>query len=464
VHRSNNVPRWTVKKSIDQTIAANHAGKGRMMTIKTLLLLAGMGASSVAAAQSSITVAVVNNPDMVTMQKLSGEFGKLHPNVKVSFVTLPENELRQKVTTDIATSAGQYDVVMLSNYETPIWAKNGWLLAMNPPADYDVNDLLPTVRAGLSFNGKIYALPFYAESSMTYYRKDLFAAAKLTMPAEPTWTQIGQFAAKLTDKSKGTYGICLRGLPGWGENMAVFDTMVNAYGGRWFDMNWKPELTSAPWKAAANQYKTLVTQYGPPGATSNGFTESETLFANGQCAMWVDATVAAGYLADPKTSKVAANVGFAQAPHEVTKNGSHWLYAWSLAIPKSSRHAADAQTFIDWATSKGYIATVAKASGWIAVPPGTRQSTYANPEYLKVAPFAKLVEQAIATADPSKPSVQQVPYIGIQFVDIPEFQAIGTRVGQIMAGILVGQTSVDQGLQLAQTFTLRMMMQSGKTK
>ncbi|WP_458070356.1 ABC transporter substrate-binding protein [Rhodanobacter sp. BL-MT-08] len=434
------------------------------MTIKTLLFIAGMGATAVASAQSAITVAVVNNPDMVTMQKLSGEFGKLHPNVKVNFVTLPENELRQKVTTDIATSAGQYDVVMLSNYETPIWAKNGWLMPMTPPADYDINDLLPSVRKGLSYNDKIYALPFYAESSMTYYRKDLFAAAKLTMPAEPTWTQIGQFAAKLTDKSKGTYGICLRGLPGWGENMALFDTMVNAYGGRWFDMNWKPELTSAPWKNAANQYKTLLTQYGPPGATSNGFTESETLFANGQCAMWVDATVAAGYLADPKTSKVAANVGFAQSPHEVTKAGSNWLYIWALAIPKSSKHAADAQTFIDWATSKGYIATVAKAKGWVAVPPGTRQSTYANPEYLKVAPFAKLVAQAIGTADPTKPSVQQVPYVGIQFVDIPEFQAIGTRVGQIMAGILAGQTTVDQGLQVAQTFTERMMIQSGKTK
>ncbi|MET0330287.1 MAG: sugar ABC transporter substrate-binding protein [Dyella sp.] len=432
--------------------------------MKPLLFVAGMGVASMAAAQTSITVAVVNNPDMITMQKLAGDFGKSHPNVKVNFVTLPENELRQKVTTDIASGAGQYDVVMLSNYETPIWAKNGWLVPMTPAADYDVNDLLKSVRQGLSYSNKIYALPFYAESSMTYYRKDLFAQAGLTMPAEPTWTQIGEFAAKLHNPGKGTYGICLRGLPGWGENMALFDTMVNAYGGRWFDMNWKPELTSAPWNKAANQYKTLLTKYGPPGATSNGFTESETLFANGQCAMWVDATVAAGYLSDPATSKVASNVGFAQSPHEVTKNGSAWLYIWALAIPKSSKHQPDAQAFIDWATSKGYIADVAKAKGWIAVPPGTRYSTYANADYLKVAPFAKLVQQAIDSADVTKPSAQQVPYTGIQFVDIPEFQAIGTRVGQIMAGIVAGQTTVEQGLQQGQVFTQRLMMQSGKTK
>lgn len=434
------------------------------MLIKPLLFIAGLGAAGTAVAQSSITVAVVNNPDMVTMQKLAGDFGKAHPGVKVNFVTLPENELRQKVTTDIANGAGQYDVVMLSNYETPIWAKNGWLVPVNTPADYQVDDLIKSVRQGLSLNDKLYALPFYAESSMTYYRKDLFQAAGLSMPEQPTWTQIQQFAAKLNNPSKGTYGICLRGLPGWGENMAVFDTMVNAYGGAWFDMGWKPQLTSPAWKNAATAYKTLLTKYGPPGATSNGFTESETLFANGQCAMWVDATVAAGYVSDPATSKVAKDVGFAQAPHEVTKNGSAWLYAWALAIPKSSKHQADAQAFIDWATSKEYVDTVAKAKGWVAVPPGTRYSTYKNPEYLKVAPFAKLVEEAISSADPTKPTAQPVPYSGIQFVSIPEFQAIGTRVGQIMAGILAGQTTVDQGLQQAQMFTQRMMMQSGKLK
>ncbi|MBH03958.1 MAG: sugar ABC transporter substrate-binding protein [Xanthomonadales bacterium] len=439
------------------------------MTFKYLTAQALIGglifsACGLATAQAAtqITIATVNNPDMVTMQKMTPAFEKTHPGIKLNWVTLPENALRQKVTTDIASNAGQYDAVMLSNYETPIWAKNGWLVPFdNLPDSYHADDLLESVKQGLTVNDKLYALPFYAESSITYYRKDLFKKAGLSMPEQPSYDQIEKFAAKLNDPKNHTYGICLRGLPGWGENMAFFSTMVNTYGGRWFDMSWKPQLTSDAWKQAATQYKKLLTQYGPPGVTSNGFTESETLFANGQCGMWIDSTVAAGYLSDPANSEVAKSTGFAQAPVAKTENGSSWLYSWALAVPKSSNKQEAAKTFVEWATSQEYIQLIADKHGWVAVPPGTRHSTYDSAEYQKAAPFARLVEKAIASADPKHPTAEPVPYTGIQFVDIPPFQAIGTRTGQIMAGILSGQTSVAQGLSRAQAFTERMMMQSG---
>jgi len=439
----------------------------KIRILATGLLLSAGSLVTIGAAQAAtqITIATVNNPDMVTMQKLAPAFEKSHPNIKLNWVTLPENELRQKVTTDIASNAGQYDAVMLSNYETPIWAKNGWLVPFNKlPTSYDAEDLLTSVKQGLSSNGTLYALPFYAESSITYYRKDLFKQAGLTMPERPNWGQVEKFAAKLNDPKNNTYGICLRGLPGWGENMALFSTMVNAYGGRWFDMQWKPQLDTQPWKDAANQYKKLLTQYGPPGVTSNGFTESETLFANGQCAMWVDSTVAAGYLTEPANSKVAKDVGFAQAPSAKTTRGANWLYSWALAVPKSSKQQAAAKTFVEWATSKDYVNLVGEKKGWVSVPPGTRHSTYDNEKYVEAASFAPLVEKAISSADPQHPSEQPVPYTGIQFVDIPPFQAMGTRVGQIMAGILAGQTTVDQGLAQGQAFTQRMMTQSGYPK
>lgn len=437
------------------------------MKIKFLLAGLALGVGGMAAAQAAtkITVATVNNPDMQTMEKLAPVFEKSHPDIKVNFVTLPENEVRQKMTTDIATDAGQYDALMISNYEAPIWAKNGWLVPFdNIPSSYDADDLIPTVKKTLSANGKLYAMPFYAESSITYYRKDLFKKAGLKMPEHPKWSQIKSFAKKLNDPKDNTYGICLRGLPGWGENMAFFDTMVNSYGGRWFNMKWQPQLTSSAWKKAASDYKMLVTKYGPPGVTSNGFTESETLFANGHCAMWVDSTVAAGYLSDPDNSKVAKDVGFTHSPYATTKKGSHWLYSWALAVPKSSRHQKAAKTFIEWATSKKYVDLVGQKEGWVSVPPGTRKSTYENSEYKKVASFAPLVLNAIKNADAEHPTAKKVPYTGIQFVDIPPFQAIGTRVGQIMAGILAGQTSVDEGLSKANKVTERMMKKAGYPK
>ena len=420
---------------------------------------------STALAQTTITIATVNNPDMITMQKLTPEFEKANPGIKVNWVVLPENELRQKVTTDIATNAGSYDVLTIGTYEAPLWGKNGWLVEISGlPASYDLEDVLKPVRAGLSYQGKLYALPFYAESSMLYYRKDLFAAKGFTVPAQPTWTQAINWARQLHNPSGGVYGICLRGLPGWGENMAFITTLVNTYGGRWFDENWRPQLTSPEWKRAIGQYVELVTKYGPPGVTGNGFTENLTLMSEGKCAMWIDATVAAGYLANPKTSKVADKIGFAKAPVAVTPNGAHWLWSWALAIPKSSKKVEAAKTFIAWATSKEYIELVGRTQGWVSAPPGTRYSTYNNPNYQRAAPFAKVVLDSINTADPTKPTLKPVPYTGVQFVGIPEFQAIGTQVGQFIAGIVAGRTSLDNGLAQVQAAVEKLMKEAGYIK
>ena len=276
-------------------------------------LLAGSVLSS-AQAGGTLTIATVNNGDMIVMRQLSTEFEKAHPDIHLNWVTLEENVLRQRVTTDIAMKTGQFDVVTIGNYEVPIWAKQGWLTEIKPDDAYDMNDILPSVRESLSAEGKLYALPFYAESVITYYRKDLFQKAGLTMPEQPTYDQIRQFADKITDKPNQVYGICLRGKPGWGENMAYISSLANTFGAQWFDMSWKPTLTSDAWKATLNWYVSALKADGPPGATSNGFNENLALFASGHCGIWIDSTVAGGLLFDPKQSQVANTVGFAPAP------------------------------------------------------------------------------------------------------------------------------------------------------
>ena len=421
-------------------------------------LIAGMAS---AASAATITIATVNNSQMVTMQQLSPAWEKETGN-KINWVVLEENVLRQRVTTDIATNGGQFDIVTIGSYETPIWGKQGWLAPIDDlPASYDSADMFKSVTGALSQGGHLYALPFYAESSFTYYRKDLFDAAGLKMPDQPKYTDIDQFAAKLTDKSKGQYGICLRGKPGWGENMAFFDTLVNTYGGRWFDENWKPQLDTKPWHDALTFYVHLLRDYGPPGASSNGFNENQALFSTGKCAMWIDATSGAGFIFDKTTSQVSDKTAFAQAPEGVSPTGYHWFWAWAMGIPKSSKQVATAKAFVEWATSKDYIKLVGDKVNWTVLPPGTRMSTYELPEYVKAAPFAKTVEQAIQTADLAHPTAQPVPYTGIQYVAIPEFQAIGTTVGQIVAGALTGQMSVDAALKQAQASVTSTMQQAG---
>lgn len=433
-------------------------------TITVALTAATLAASCASARATTITIATVNNSDMIVMQKMSHVWEQETGN-KIKWVVLQENVLRQRVTTDIATHGGQFDIVSIGAYETPIWAKQGWLVKLDDfPATYNYNDLLPQVRAALTVNGAMYAAPFYAESSFTMYRKDLFEKAGLTMPDQPTYAQIEQFADKLTDQSKQQYGICLRGKPGWGENMAYLTTLANAYGGRWFDMRWKPQLTSKPWEDAITFYVNLMKKDGPPGAAANGFNENQALFSTGHCAIWIDSTAAAGKLEDPAQSQVAGEVGFAKAPEAVTDKGASWLWVWSLAIPTSSEHQKTAKSFIEWATSQKYVDLVAKTDGWVLVPPGTRQSTYDNPDYIKAAPFAKMTLAAINNADPKHPTLDPVPYIGVQYATIPPFQQIGTTVGQDIAGALSGSSSVKDALQTAQDSTTMAMQQAGYLK
>ena len=416
-----------------------------------------------AAHAETLTIATVNNGDMIIMQKLSPQWEKQTGN-KVNWVILEENVLRQRVTTDIATKGGQYDIITIGAYETPIWGKAGWLDAVDDFKDYDYDDLLAPVKASLSYDGKLYAAPFYAESSFTMYRKDLFEKAGLTMPEQPTYEQIRQFADKLTDKASGVFGICLRGKPGWGENMAFIDPMVNSFGGQWFDAAWQPQLSGAAWEKAIDYYVDIMKADGPPGATSNGFNENQALFSTGKCAMWIDATSAAGRIYDPKQSQVAGKIGFAKAPVAVTPNGSSWMWAWALAIPKSSQKEALAKDFVRWATSKDYVKLVGDTEGWVAAPPGTRKSTYGSADYQQAAPFASMVLNAILSADPTHPTKDPVPYTGIQFVAIPEFQGLGTTVGQNIAAALSGTDSVKDALKKSETTAKATMTKAGYIK
>jgi len=434
------------------------------MRLKTV---AAFGVSILAAASASavdLVIATVNNGHMIEMQKHSKDFEKANPGITLKWVTLEEGVLRQRVTTDIATKGGQFDVMTIGLYEAPIWSKKGWLTEIKTDAKYDVDDLLPAIRSGLSLDGKLYAAPFYGESSMTMYREDLVKAKGLTMPPNPTWTQMADIVSKIHDPAKGVYGLCLRGKPGWGDNMAFLTTMVNTYGGQWFDVNWKPQIDSKPWHDAITQYVDLMKKYGPPGASANSFNENLALFNEGKCGVWIDATIAASFISDPKQSKVADKVGFVQAPTAVTPKGANWLWSWNLAIPASSKNPDAAQKFITWATSKDYINLIAKEAGWHAVPTGTRKSTYANPEFQKVAKFAAEEKKAIDSANPNDSTLPKSPYVGVQYAAIPEFQAIGIAVGQQMSSTLSGKVTVDAALKTSQTAAEREMTKGGYYK
>ena len=400
--------------------------------------------------EQTISVAMVGNPPMQALEKLTADTFTKDTGIKVRYSVLPENELRDKVTQDIATQGGQYDAVTIGAYEVAIWAKNGWLTDLKPAldgsAEYDNDDVLPAMREALTIDGKQYAAPFYGESSFLMYRKDLLQAAGITMPAKPTWQEVEQIAAKLTNRKNDMAGICLRGLPGWGELGAPLTTVVNTFGGTWFDKDWTPRVNSPEFTAATKFYVDLVRKYGELGAPSAGFSECLTALGQGKAAMWYDATSAAGPLEDPATSKVVGKIGYAPAPVYRTDNGG-WLWTWAFASPKTSKKADAAAQFIEWATGKEYQALVGAKNGWAQVPAGNRTSLYSNPEYLKAAkPFAQATLDQINAVDPAKPGLQERPAPGVQFVAVPEFADLGTKCTQELSAAIAGRTTVEEAL------------------
>ncbi|MCB4458398.1 ABC transporter substrate-binding protein [Leisingera sp. McT4-56] len=412
------------------------------------------------ASAETITIATVNNGDMIRMQGLTDDF-TAKTGHDVEWVTLEENVLRQRVTTDITTKGGQFDIMTIGMYETPIWGKNGWLVPLDDlPAEYDADDILPAMRGGLSVDGTLYAAPFYGESSMIMYRTDLMEKAGLEMPDAPTWEFVAEAARAMTDKDNGIYGICLRGKAGWGENMAFLTATANAFGARWFDENWQAQFDQPEWKETLEFYVNLMNDAGPPGASNNGFNENLSLFQQGKCGMWIDATVAASFVTNPNDSTIADKVGFALAPDTGKGKRGNWLWAWALGIPAGTQKTDAAKEFIQWATSKEYIELVAAKEGWANVPPGARTSLYEDPNY-KDVPFARMTLESILSADPTNPTVDPVPYVGIQFAAIPEFAGIAGQVGQEFAAALAGQQSVDEALAKAQALTTDEMEAAG---
>ena len=416
-----------------------------------------MTASAMTYAETELVIATVNNGHMVEMQKHTGAFEKANPDIKLKWVTLEEGVLRSRVTTDIATKGGQFDIMTIGMYEAPIWGKKGWLKELNFSDSYNVNDILPAMRNGLSAEGKLYAAPFYGESSMIMYRGDLVKKAGLNMPSNPTWDDVEKIVAGIHNPDEGVYGICLRGKPGWGDNMAFITTLANSFGAQWFGMDWKPQLDSPEWEAAVNFYVELLTKYGPPGSANNSFNEILALINEGKCGMWIDATIAASFVSDPKQSKVADVIEFAQAPSKKTSKGKNWLWAWSLAIPAGTNKSAEAMKFLEWATSESYVNYIGENVGWGNVPTGTRASTYQNPKFLTAAKFASAELAAIHSANPEDSTFNQSPYVGVQFAAIPEFQSIGVAVGQQMSSALAGKTTVKEALAKSQAAADRAM-------
>jgi sorbitol/mannitol transport system substrate-binding protein len=402
----------------------------------------------------TLTLATVNNGQMKDMESLKSEFEADNPGIKVNFQVMEEGDLRSAVTSDVANKAGQYDIVTIGAYEVPQWGANGWLTDLTSDlADdtYDVGDILPPVKDALSVDGKQYAVPFYGESSILMYNKEILDSKGVKLSNNPTWNEVAAAAKKVN--SAETAGICLRGKPGWGDLFAPLTTVVQTFGGTWYDMNWDAKVNAPEFVQAVTFYKDLLASAGQKDPVSYSFNECLTALKTGKVAMWYDASVAASML-EADDSPVKGKMGYSHAPVVKTKEAG-WLWSWNLAVPANTQNKDAAVKFIKWATSKEYHNLVGTKLGWSLVPPGARTSTYSIPEYKEAAAaYAPITLEVMSAVNPKQPGVNPQPWVGIQYVAIPEFQDVGNQVAQLVADAIAGRITVkealDKGQEIAQ--------------
>ncbi|CAH0121467.1 MULTISPECIES: ABC transporter substrate-binding protein [unclassified Paenibacillus] len=438
-------------------------------------LLAGCSSGNGDSAKDGavLNIATVNNNDMVIMEEMTSEFTE-KTGIKVNYTVLSENEIRSKITQDVGLGGGQYDLFTIGAQDSAVYLDNGWTepldgllngMSDDEKAWYDLEDVFPVVRDSLSSETKgLGALPFYAETTLLFYNKEIFEAKNLTMPENPTWDQVYDLAVKAQDKEKGIAGIALRGLPGSGQNMFIFSSIANAFGAQYYDMDWNATFDTPEMKNAIEFYKKILADAGQAGPTSTGYTEALNLMSTGKAAMWYDASVSAGTLANSKDSLVSGKIGYAMAPLQVKQDATNTIGGWGLAINASSKNKEAAFKFLTWATSKDYINLVGEKKGWESTPSGTRISTYDNENYKQASDFADITKKAILQVDFHNPAINKTPYTGNSIPNMAEYSSWGEQIAQLLASHLVDQKNIDAVLKEGQKILTDVAVAGGYKK
>lgn len=328
------------------------------------------------AQQQQVNVLLFSMPVTLGLQKLAPEFEE-ETGIRANIEVVGQDVFESRITLSFAGGAADVDVVHTPGIQVQRWVQAGWLEDMTDTvaALPDKDDIIPSTLESFDVDGKDWGVPFFAETGLMAYRKDILDAAGVAPPK--TWAEMIE-VAKAID-SPETAAIAMRAAPGQGFNMFVFPMIMRAYGGEFFvdyPNDLTPAIDSPETLEALNVYKTLLNDYGPDGVGSFNFPEVVAAMQAGQVAMTVDGTSIVGQTVDPAKSQVADQVVLALPP-EGPAGRSPALAVHGLGIAAGAANAEAAARFIAWATSKETMTKLALAE---AYPDFTRASIAEDPE------------------------------------------------------------------------------------
>ena len=366
-----------------------------------------------------LTQAAVN---MDNYPKLFVDRFEKETGIKVNFVTMPFLQIHSKLITDFLAKSGQYDLVATVGYWVPEFYSAGYYAPMdkflNDPKlrdpNFDFNDFLSAfVDYSSRWNGVLYGIPFFTDSEIFYYRKDILEKAGFTEPPK-TWSDFDSYAAKIA-------GMQVDGKTVYGTTMDLGDQdTADAFILRYTSMGQNHDLLTPDRKAASFDNDTGVKavqamkdelKYCPPGVTSYDYTAAANSFLNGDVAMHFDWSYLYGVAQDATKSKIVGKVGVAPLPADPGCKPGAPLGGWALAVGAYSKHQEAAFLFAQFIKSKAAELEGVQKLGF----PPTRVSVFSDPGAQKVMPYLDVLKTSVANGV----ALPRVP----QFTNLMEVQA-----------------------------------------
>lgn len=334
---------------------------------------------------TSIRFLMNSHPFTNWLQPHVPEFEAL-TGISVTFEVFPEDQFRQRRLLEVASGLESLDGYMyMPGQEGAQFLGAGWVrylddLIADPGLthpDLDLEDFFDGAFESFNTPNGISGLPLQIESSLLFYRTDLFEAAGLTRPPE-TLDELVEYAAAL--HGNGVAGFAMRGFGAAATSQIV--NLLYSFGGRWLNDDGTSALASAESQATLEFYADLLRNYGPPGPANLHWPEVMGLYAQGQAAMVFDANVFRSIIEDPAQTieLVRDNTGYAVLPAGPAGSVPTVL-SWGLAINAASQNAEASWLFIQWALNHEN-----QLSALMSGVPAARASSWNDEQFLATAP------------------------------------------------------------------------------
>jgi multiple sugar transport system substrate-binding protein len=415
-------------------IAATTLGAG--------LTSAGLGIPTASAASGAKITTITWAAGAITHTNLRktmiAMFEKQYPNIKVHLVNEASSTdtTRAELTTQIEGGSTTPDVYLGDVIWPAQFAHNQLAVPLSDHLSKAFfNRFANGLVAGASYQGKVYAAPFFVDSAFLFYRKDLLAKAHLSPPT--TWQQVENDSKILQQQKLVKYGFVWQGNSYEGLTCDFMEYLTDA-GGKVFNANGSVAINSSQAVKAINTMRNFVTSgVSPRAVTTFQENDSMTSFASGQSAFLRNWSYAWSVSNDKSQSKVVGNVGVTTLPSFTTgKAGYGTIGGWDLYVNPHTQHLQAALDFIDFMT--GTKAQTLLAEHYNEIP--TNGAVQENPSVKKISPIMAIASKVNFVSRPSS----SPQYAAVS-------TAIYTNVNQALSGGTTAQAAVKKMAQQIQS-------------